>query len=152
VPDTATDLPPDVLADVVALGHELVRVNRRKNLVPPGARLEVSAFRLLWVLSDGEPRTLRELSAALDLEQSTVNRQVHAALDAGLVERFDAEGRAGKLVRPTAAGTEAYEHDGLLRARRLSAALDRLGPDRVHRLTADLGAFNDAFDAVLEGD
>lgn len=151
MPDAATELPPDVLADVVALGHELVRVNRRKNLVPPGARLEVSAFRLLWVLSDGEPRTLRELSVALDLEQSTVNRQVHAALAAGLVERFVAPGRAGKLVRPTSAGTEAYKHDGLLRARRLSAALDRLGTERVHRLTADLQSFNDAYDEVVEG-
>ncbi|NED61636.1 MarR family transcriptional regulator, partial [Streptomyces sp. SID10244] len=61
------------------LAEELLRMGRRKTNVVPGTQLEASAFAILWVLSDGRPRTLRELSEELDLEQSTVNRQVNAA-------------------------------------------------------------------------
>lgn len=140
----------DALADVSALGDELLRLQRRRRHVYDGVVLENSAFRILWVLSHGGPRTLRQLCLDLDLEQSTVNRQVNAAIDAGWIERFEVEGSASKPVRPTAAGAEAYRHDGLIRATLIQAALDELGPERAAGLIAELRAFNDAWDAVIE--
>lgn len=155
-----SDTRLDTQLDTVArLGHQLLRLQRRRTTVPPGTRLEVSAFRILWVLAHDGPTTLRSLAEQLDLEQSTVNRQVHAALDAGWIEECPAPtGRAGAATsgraraarhyRPTRAGRAAYEHDGRLRAERYLTALDRLGSARASRLVEDLTAFNDAWDAA----
>ncbi len=146
-----TDVP-DPLAEVTALGDQLLRLQRRRRHVYEGVVLENSAFRLLWVLDDGDPRTLRRLAHDLDLEQSTVNRQVNAAIAAGWLERYDVEGSASRLVRPTAAGAAAYRHDGMIRAGTIRAALDELGPERAATLIEGLQALNDAWDAVLERD
>ena len=137
------------LADVTALGGELLRLQRRRTSVYEGVVLDNSAFRLLWLLSDGAPRTLRQLAECLDLEQSTVNRQVNAALSAGYLERFAVPGSAGKLLRPSAAGEEAFEHDGRIRAELISRALTELGATRAERLIEDLRVFNDAWDRAL---
>lgn len=131
---------------IAALGDQMIRLQRRRTRVYPGSVLEDSAFRLLWTLSDGEPRTLRRLATDLGLEQSTVNRQVNVALAAGYLERYDVPGSASKLIRPTPVGIEAYEHDGAIRADVLTRVLDTLGPRRADRLIADLTAFNDAWD------
>jgi DNA-binding MarR family transcriptional regulator len=139
----------DQLADVSALGGELLRLQRRRTSVYAGVVLDNSAFRLLWVLSDGEPRTLRQLAEALDLEQSTVNRQVNGALTAGYLERYAVPGSPSKLLRPSAAGRQAFEHDGRIRAALISRALGELGASRAERLIEDLRAFNDAWDAAL---
>ena len=105
------------------LAEEFLRMTRRRSHVDPDSILEVSAFNLLWILSDGRPRTLRQLTDAMQLEQSTVNRQVNAAIKHGYLERFDVAGSISKQVRPTKAGLDAFEHDGLLRARRLERVL-----------------------------
>jgi DNA-binding MarR family transcriptional regulator len=140
----------DEMAQVAALGDQLLRLQRRRRHVYEGTVLENSAFRLIWVLDDGEPRTLRRLSTDLDLEQSTVNRQVNAAIAAGWLERYDVAGSASRLVRPTTAGLEAYRHDGAIRAATIRAALDELGAERAGQIIDGLRALNDAWDGVLE--
>ena len=139
----------DPMAEIAALGDELTRLQHRRTTVYDGTLLENSAFRILRVLSDGTARSLRTLAVDLDLEQSTVNRQVNAAIGAGFLERFEVEGSLSRLVRPTAEGVRAYEHDGLIRATLIQAALDELGPARAATLIADLRAFNDAWDAAI---
>ncbi|MGA8258112.1 MAG: MarR family winged helix-turn-helix transcriptional regulator [Nocardioides sp.] len=136
-------------SSIAALGDQLIRLQRRRTSVYAGSRLEDSAFRILWTLSDGEPRTLRQLASDLGLEQSTVNRQVNAALAAGYVERFEVPGSASKLVRPTPVGAEAYEHDGAIRAALITRVLEALGDERAARLIDDLTSFNDAWDDAL---
>ena len=42
-------------------------------------------MRLLWLLVESGPQTLAEVTSALGLERSTVNRQVNAAVAAGLL-------------------------------------------------------------------
>ncbi|CAN5584610.1 hypothetical protein BH11ACT8_BH11ACT8_25980 [soil metagenome] len=147
-PAATAEPDPHLLDQVTALGGELIRLQRIRNAAYDGVVLETSAFRLLWVLSDGEPRTLRQLAQELDLEQSTINRQANAALDAGYLERFRVEGSASKLLRPTAAGSEAYERDGLVRAARYQRIFAELGPERARQLIELLGSFNDAWDVV----
>ena len=86
------------------LVDELQRLNRRKANTFAGAILEASAFNILWRLWEG-PRTLRELSVELELEQSTVNRQVNAAIKHGYIERFAVEGSASSSVKRGASTT-----------------------------------------------
>jgi len=129
-----------------AIGNELLRVSRLRAASYPGSVLDNSAFRILWRLVERGPSTQREIADDLQLDRSTITRQVAAALERGLVERYDASGRGGRLLRPTAAGEEAYLHDGRLRADRLSNALDAIGPERAQGLVDGLRSFNDALD------
>lgn len=76
-----------------------------------GQRLGRAEGRLLWLFSDGQARTLAETADALCLEQSTVNRQVNAALKAGLLRRFRAEGRSSYLLEASRQGQEQFAHD-----------------------------------------
>ncbi|WP_245672914.1 MarR family transcriptional regulator, partial [Aldersonia kunmingensis] len=79
------------------LAEELQKVMRRKPTIHD-AQLEASAFAILWTLSDGNPRTLREIGEELDLEQSTVNRQVNAAIRNGYLERFEVDGSISRMI------------------------------------------------------
>ncbi|ATD72334.1 MULTISPECIES: MarR family winged helix-turn-helix transcriptional regulator [Gordonia] len=133
--------------DLVA---ELLRMSRRKGLLPPSVGLEKSAFAILWVLSDGRPRTLRQLTEELELEQSTVNRQVNAAIKHGYLERFEVEDSLSKLIRPTDAGREAFRRDGLLRAERLEQVFADLAPGSPEALLHELRAFNDAYERTQD--
>ncbi|HEY5852580.1 MAG TPA: MarR family winged helix-turn-helix transcriptional regulator [Aldersonia sp.] len=128
---------------------ELWRISQRRKMTHPGVRLDASAFAILLILSDGRPRTLRELTEDLDLEQSTVNRQVNAAIKHGYLERVGVPDCASKLIRPTEHGRREYEHDGALRAQRLTAVLDEISPGTLEGLVRELRAFNDAYDRVL---
>ncbi|WP_395655963.1 MarR family winged helix-turn-helix transcriptional regulator [Nocardioides sp.] len=126
-----------------ALGSEVMRLARRRATSYPGSVLEDSAFRILLLLVEEGPKSLRELAEELQIEQSTISRQVAAALGHGLVERY---GGAPRLVRPTDAGREAYLHDGRLRGEVWSRAVAELGTERGEALIAALHDFNDALD------
>jgi DNA-binding MarR family transcriptional regulator len=139
------DVPDPLLR---ALGDEILRVTRRRATTYPGSVLSNSAFRILWVLAETGPRTVGELADELQLEQSTVSRQVASAVRQGHLDRFAAEPRV--LLRPTAEGGEAYRHDAEVRAAVYRAALAGLGEARGHRLVEDLEAFNDGLDRALE--
>lgn len=132
------------------LGDELMRLSRRRSTTYPGSLLDTSAFRILWLISE-EPRSLREVADELQLEQSTVSRQVSAAIRHGLVERCPNDGAGGWLLRPTDEGRAAYQHDAQLRVAVYSRVLDDLGRPRVDSLVAELGAFNDALDRAHQG-
>jgi DNA-binding MarR family transcriptional regulator len=128
------------------LGDELMRLSRRRSQSYPGSRLDTSAFRLLWLLSEGAPRTLRELADELQLEQSTVSRQVNAAIKHGLVERYAVPDSPSRPLRATEAGRAAYVHDAALRAEVYQSVLDELGSRRAERLVAELRELNDGLD------
>lgn len=102
-------------------------------------------FRLLWLLSDGQPRTLKEISETLHLEQSTVNRQANAAIEHGIVERSRGTGRSAYEFSPTPHGEAvlAESLSGLFASYR--AAFDRMGRDRASALVQLLGEFVDAY-------
>jgi DNA-binding MarR family transcriptional regulator len=131
------------------LAEELQKVMRRKPTMQ-GAQLESSAFSLLWTLADGTPRTLRELADELDLEQSTVNRQVNAAIRNGYLERFEVDGSISRMIRPTERGMTAFEHDGLQRAERMNAVFAELPHRTIDALVWSLREFNQAYEVVLE--
>lgn len=128
------------------LADELLRFSKRRHGSVEGTELESSAFKLLWVLSDDNPRTLREISEELGLDLSTINRQVNAAVKAGLLERFSVPGSPSRPVRPSAEGRRLYEHDSAVHADLLRSILAEMGADGARDLIRSLGAFNDAYE------
>jgi DNA-binding MarR family transcriptional regulator len=128
-----------------AVSDEVMRLSRRRTTSYPGSVLDESAFRILWCLAETDARTLRDLAATLQLEQSTISRQVSAAIKHELVERYAGD-RQARLLRPTDRGREAYLHDARLRGTVLSRALAELGQGRVEALVSELRALNDALD------
>ncbi|GAA4722649.1 hypothetical protein GCM10023216_09920 [Isoptericola chiayiensis] len=120
----------------------LSRLDVHRRHVEHHGRLGVADARLLWLLSDGTPRTLREIAEALRLEQSTVNRQVNGALEAGLLRRFSEEGRSARLVEATEAGLARFE----------SATTTALGAfgDALGALGDDAGTFLDLLDGFVD--
>jgi DNA-binding MarR family transcriptional regulator len=133
-----------------ALGDEILRVTRRRATTYPGSMLSTSAFRILWTLDETGPQAVGELADELHLEQSTVSRQVATAVRQGLLDRFSPGPDARVLLRPSAAGEEAYRHDVGIRVALFSEALEVLGADTSERLVRDLKLFNDGLDRALE--
>lgn len=152
---SSQDPTPDkqTLDDAVthALGQELLRISRRRVLVPDGAKLDQSAYRILWVLTSSGPLSMGELGEVLQLEQSTISRQVSAATRQGLVTQSLQEGSTRRLVVPTPEGQEAYRWEAALRGEQFRRAIEQLGSERARRLSDDLRDFNDAMDRVRSG-
>ena len=122
--------------------------DRARRAFEHDATLGVADRRMLWMFSDGEPRTLKQIAEDLRLEQSTVNRQVNAAVAAGLLTRSgDADGRPYRFtIAPH--GWEAFAGNVDAAFRVYSRALDALGTNG-HRFLDDMGVFIDAYaDAV----
>lgn len=80
-----------------AVASALARLEVHRRVAEQHSPIGTADGRLLWLLSSRAPLTLREIGDRLRLEQSTVNRQVHAAIAAGYVERADSDGRAGRF-------------------------------------------------------
>lgn len=76
-----------------------------------GQQLKIADGRLLWLLRDAQPRTLRQIAVELQLEQSTVNRQVNAAIDAGLLTRSRIEPDGAYRLAPSPEGRQKFEAD-----------------------------------------
>ncbi|ONH62515.1 MarR family transcriptional regulator [Frankia sp. CcI49] len=131
-----------------ALGNEVLRLSRRRVQLPEESTLDRSSFRILWALAETGPLSMRELEEMLQLEQSTVSRQVKAAIGRGLLEFLPAPGTRRRLLRATPDGERVYAHEGALRAEVFKKALAEFGPDRVRALAAELGALNDAVDRL----
>lgn len=132
-----------------AVGREVLRLSRRRVVTPPGAELDQSVFRILHAVAQaGRPLSMRDLERELQVEQSTVSRQVKSAVAQGLVELEIVPGRRERLVRPTDEGTRAYQRDGALRLEIFREVLAELGRDRVESLVRDLAELNDAIEAT----
>ncbi|WP_447643724.1 MarR family winged helix-turn-helix transcriptional regulator [Nocardioides zeae] len=127
------------------LGTEVMRLAARRTATYDGAVLDYSAFRILWRLVERGPLSLSVLADELQLERSTVSRQVSAAVDRGLVER-GADADLRRHVRPTPAGLAAYRNDVAARARVWGAAVTEVGAERAAGLADELRRFNDALD------
>ncbi|MCZ2262101.1 MULTISPECIES: MarR family winged helix-turn-helix transcriptional regulator [unclassified Isoptericola] len=133
---------PAGLTDDRRVAGLLFRLDLHRRLAEHRSPLGTADGRLLWLLSDGRPRTLREIAEALRLEQSTVNRQVNGALAAGLLRRFTAPGRSARLLEPTEEGLARFEE---ATGRALGAYADGLAV-----LGADVGAFLDQLERFAD--
>ncbi|MBD3914848.1 MarR family winged helix-turn-helix transcriptional regulator [Nocardioides hwasunensis] len=127
-----------------------MRLGRRRETGSSATSLDASAFRILWLVVEHGPHTLRGLAEHLQLEQSTINRQVHAAVGRGWIERYDHRDSPAMLVRATEAGQEAYRRESQARAEGLREVVSTLGERAVAELAGGLARFNDAVDEAIE--
>ena len=135
-----------------ALASLLYRLDLHRRLAEHRSPLGTADGRLLWLLSTRGPRTLREISDALGLEQSTVNRQVNAAIDAGLLRRFAEAGRPARLIEPTAEGVGAFEDATALALGAYDDALAALGDQEAVVFLDLLEEFVTAYGAAVRTD
>ncbi|MEL7978044.1 MarR family winged helix-turn-helix transcriptional regulator [Isoptericola sp. F-RaC21] len=148
---TARPRPADELSGGRRAAGLLFRLDVHRRLAEHRSPLGTADGRLLWLLSDGRARTLREIAEALRLEQSTVNRQVNGALAAGLLRRFTAPGRSARLLEPTEEGLARFEDATSQALGGYADGLAALGDDAGVFLEL-LGRFTEAYgEAVREG-
>lgn len=105
---------PRVIADLASgfdLLTSLTRLDALRRAVEQQMSLGTADLRILCLLSDGRPRTLRQIDEELWLEQSTVNRQVNHAVAAGFVKRSRSEATGAYEFSATAEGVAAFEED-----------------------------------------
>lgn len=130
------------------LAAGLARLDRAQRAAESVAELGVADGRLMWLFSDHVPRTLREVSEVLGLEQSTVNRQVNAALADGLLRRFREEGRSVYLLEATEDGLARFGRDLDRHLGLLDHALSALPEASRKDFPALLATFVEAYDAA----
>ncbi|MFT4214113.1 MAG: MarR family transcriptional regulator [Microbacterium sp.] len=126
----------------------LSTLDSARRVLSQRATLGTADMRLLWLFTDGDAYTLRQIAQRLGLEQSTVNRQVNAAVAAGLLLKT----RDGGSYSFTSSTQGAREFERTLDAS-LSAyrtALAALGDDR-ERFLSLVASFVEAYhSAVLD--
>lgn len=132
---------------VAALIHHL---DRHRRALDVRATLGTADLRLLWLLADGEFRSLRQVAEALHLEQSTVNRQVNAAVQAGLLQRSRPAPAAPYVFAPTPLGRATFERETARALALYQDVLDRLGPEDGDELLRLLGQFVDLYGEAVE--
>lgn len=128
------------------------RLDGLRRTVQQDARLGSADQRLMWLLSDHHPRTLRDIADALGLEQSTVNRQVNAALREGLVTRHRAPGRPAWQFTVTDEGLDRFRHDLDLGLGAYRAGLDAMPERDRRRFVALLARFVTEYRDANDGD
>lgn len=126
--------------EIMLLGkHGLAASTARRE----GGLLDRSAYVLLSRLRMQGPMSIRQLSDAFGLDQSTLNRQTSAMLQAGLVDRIpDPEGGIARKFRITAQGERKLSSD----RERIVGSLEKImgdwTPADVEVFAAYLNRFN----------
>ncbi|MFT4234106.1 MAG: MarR family transcriptional regulator [Microbacterium sp.] len=128
----------------------LVTLESARRVLGQRATLGTADLRLLWLFTDGESYTLRQIAERLGLEQSTVNRQVNAAVTAGLLDKTQDDSRSPYRFTSSPEGVRALEHNLHATLGAYRTALSALGDDQ-ERFLSLLTDFVEAYrDAVLE--
>ncbi|GGL37037.1 MarR family winged helix-turn-helix transcriptional regulator [Phycicoccus endophyticus] len=142
---------PGPMTPEMRLAWLLGILDHSRRVVEQHARLGHADQRLMWLFQDRRPRTLREVSEDLSLEQSTVNRQVNAALAAGLLTRRREPGQAAHVVAATEDGQARFERDRALHLGIFRQALAGLDPAARATLLEDLERVVSAYGDVVAG-
>ena len=137
------------LGDQVA--RLIVEADNLKRVWDQGYQLCLADRRLLWLLIDGQPRTLREISECLGLEQSTVNRQVNSALASGLLRRYREHGKSASVIVATDEGRDSYKMDSIRGRDAYSKAMSDLGEADSAHFVALLERFVAAYGRATQG-
>ncbi|MEV0248962.1 MarR family winged helix-turn-helix transcriptional regulator [Nocardia sp. NPDC050712] len=113
-------------------------------------RLDRSAYTLLSRLSAEGPMTIGQLSDAMNLNQSTLNRQTTAMMKNSVVERIpDPEGGIARKFRITDAGQRALERDRAGSIHALNAILADWPDADVAAFAENLRRFNASIEAYI---
>lgn len=124
------------------------RWDRTRRRMETRQKLGTAEGRLLWLLRD-EPLTLKQIAERSGLEQSTVNRQVNAALEAGLLDRTRPADGAAYLISATPAGASAFQADLGRQLRAHRAAVEAVPAAHRAQFLAHLDAFVSRLEEAL---
>ena len=124
------------------IATQLYVLDNHRHAVEQRRRIGNADIRLLWLLGDGRPRSLKEITEAMGRDQSTVNRQVNAALREGIVTRSRTSGRY--LISSTSEGDDLLEREQSHSLDLYGRALAALGDD-APRLLELFDRFVDAY-------
>ncbi|WP_062521002.1 MarR family winged helix-turn-helix transcriptional regulator [Demequina silvatica] len=138
-----------VASPAMRMAALLSRAERARRLVEHRQTLGTAYLRLLWLLGDGQPRTMREVAEQLGLEQSTVNRQVAGARRHGYLRRTRPQGSAAAVLEVTEAGLEVLDRDVTTAMGAIGTGLGALTPEEERELLALLGRFFDSYEQEL---
>lgn len=127
-----------------------MRWDAARRRIVGGTQLKAAEGRLLSLLEDEHPRTLREIADELQLEQSTVNRQVNAAVAEGLVTRSRGEEDAAYRVEATAQGREKFDADVTRHIELQARALADIPADQHDTFLRHLATYVDALNAAAD--
>ncbi len=127
----------------------IAMLERAQRAAEDVAEVRVADRRLLWLLSDGQPRTMRQIADELGLEQSTVNRQVNAALGEGLLARADLDEHHARPLVVTDAGRALFNRSFDRHVGYVEQALDAVPVERASTFLADLTAFAEAYSRAV---
>ena len=155
---TVINLDPTADAEYDAIERALIDVLRRtfgrtfSRTTSAGQRLDKSAYHLMARLQDSGAIRLSDLAALVELDISTISRQVRQIEDAGMISRRpDPDDGRAALVDLTEQGSTMLaemrrdRHDLLSEAMAAWTHADRaqLG-HLMHRLATDLGGLTDS--------
>ena len=105
--------------------------------------LERSAYILLSRIRVEGPMSIRQLSEAFGLDQSTLNRQTSAMVRSGLAERIpDPGGGIARKFRITEEGERRLDADRASNVEGLERVMEEWSPEDVARFAAYLERFN----------
>ncbi|MFT4229117.1 MAG: MarR family transcriptional regulator [Microbacterium sp.] len=150
VGDICTEASVDV-ADARRLAGLLSTLDGARRILSQRATLGTADMRLLWLFTGGESYSLRQIAERLGLEQSTVNRQVNAAVAAGLLVKTRGGARGSYSFTSSPMGVREFERtlDATLSVYR--SALSALG-DEQERFLALVADFVDAYCGAVAED
>ena len=131
------------------LASTLTRLDKERRTLEGAQRLGTADLRLLWLFADGRARTLREIADELGLEQSTVNRQVNAAVGAGLLERARRPGGTAYDINRTVDGKRTYDEVSSRSMGVYATALEAMGNDAAEELVVLLQSFLEHFRSAV---
>ncbi|MGA2837551.1 MAG: MarR family transcriptional regulator [Acidimicrobiales bacterium] len=106
------------------VARAILRLEVPRSALPDGVSINRSGYWLLVRVSETAPARLSDVAEDVDLDLSTVSRQVRALVDAGLITRVPdpADGRAA-LLSLTEQGAAALEGVSESRRRALAEAI-----------------------------
>ncbi|MDQ3485051.1 MAG: MarR family transcriptional regulator [Actinomycetota bacterium] len=152
----APDAPTSPEDAVIGL---LMQAGRRLRTRHPEDQVDPSTFPLAKQLMCHDAMRVSDLAAQVELDASTVSRQIKQLEDKGIVERTtDPADRRASLVRLTEHGRTSMESAFRRRRDRIKAALEpwsdsdrALLQDLLTRLAADLREANERETSALQG-
>ncbi|WP_405182640.1 MarR family winged helix-turn-helix transcriptional regulator [Nocardia sp. NBC_01377] len=134
------------------LAGAVAQLERHRRHQEQAATIKTADMRLLWLFSDRRPRTLRCIVDDLGLERSTVNRQVNAAMAAGLLRRYRNSAQSAHLIEATEAGLAAFEEEVRDVLESYDLAIARFDPADAQRLLDLFDRFVDVFGEIVRAD
>lgn len=144
----ADDAVLDMIETQVAMLMRLGEATRRATESKPHRALDRSAYVILRLLQAAGPLNVSALACRLNLDGSTMTRQVTALERDGLVQRTpDPRDGRGTVIEPTAAGLAQV--DAVRRARR--EVYDVVLQDWSEHDRADLAAVLERLTGTLDG-